>query len=62
MFKILSLIVAGILSASSGVYLISIIGFPVLQLPNVNWVIVGFVLIVASAVSFGTAFVTSRLK
>jgi hypothetical protein len=62
MFKILGLIVAGILSASFGVYLVSIVGFPVFQLPNVNWAIVGFVLIVASAASFGTAFVVSRLN
>lgn len=61
MFKILGLIIASILSASSGLYLISIGGFPILQFPNVNWAVIGFVLVVGSAASLGAAFVASRL-
>lgn len=48
--------------ASSGLYLFSIGAFPVFQLPYVNWAVIGFVLIIASAASFGTAFVASRFK
>ena len=62
MFKIIALIIAGIFMASSGIYLFSIGAFPVLQLPSVNWAVIGFVLIVASAATFGTAFVATRFK
>jgi len=62
MLKIMGLIVAGILLAVSGIYLFSIGAFPILQLPSVNWAAVGFVMVVASAVSFGTAFIASRFK
>jgi len=60
--KIIALIIAGIFMASTGIYFFSIGVFPVLQLPYVNWAVIGFVLIVASAASFGTAFVVSRFK
>jgi len=60
--KIIALIIAGIFMASSGLYLFSIGAFPVFQLPYVNWAVIGFVLIIASAASFGTAFVASRFK
>jgi len=53
--------VVGVLLAAYGLYLVST-GFPIIQLPNVNWGMVGFVLIIGSAASFGTAFVASRFK
>jgi len=62
MFKIIALIVAGIFLAVSGIYLFSIGAFPILQLPSVNWAVIGFVMVVASAVSFGSAFIVSRFK
>jgi drug/metabolite transporter (DMT)-like permease len=62
MYKVIALIVAGIILASSGVYLVSIGAFPILQLPNVNWAGVGFVMVIGSAVTFGTAFIASRIK
>jgi hypothetical protein len=62
MYKVIALIVAGIVLASSGVYLVSIGAFPILQLPNVNWAGVGFVMVIGSAVTFGTAFIASRVK
>jgi hypothetical protein len=60
MLKMLCLMVAGIVLATSGLYIISTAGFP--ALPSVNWATVGFVMIVGSVASFGTAFVTSRFK
>jgi len=62
MFKVFALIVAGIVLASSGVYLVSIGAFPIIQFPNLNWAGVGFVMFVGSAVTFGTAFIASRIK
>ncbi len=61
MLKVLGLMVVGILLAAYGLYLVST-GFPIIQLPNVNWGMVGFVLIIGSAASFGTAFVASKFK
>jgi hypothetical protein len=61
MLKVLGLMVVGILLAAYGLYLVST-GLPIIQLPNVNWGMVGFVLIIGSAASFGTAFVASRFK
>ena len=61
MLKVLSLMVVGILLAAYGLYLVST-GFPIIQLPNVNWGMVGFVLIIGSAASFGTAFVASKFR
>ncbi len=62
MYKVFGLIIAGIFLAASGLYLLSTVGFPILIFPNVNWASVGFVLIVGSAASFGTAFVASRWR
>ncbi|HEX2013645.1 MAG TPA: hypothetical protein VLA68_00315 [Nitrososphaera sp.] len=62
MIKVLGLIVAGIMLASTGLYLVSVYGLPVIQFPYVNWASVGFVLIAGSAVSFGTAFIASRMR
>jgi len=61
MLKVLSLMVVGILLAAYGLYLVST-GFPMIQLPNANWGMVGFVLIIGSAASFGTAFVASKFR
>jgi len=61
MLKVLSLMVVGILLAAYGLYLVST-GLPIIQLPNVNWGMVGFVLIIGSAASFGTAFVASKFR
>lgn len=62
MFKILALMVTGIVLAASGLYVLSVVGLPIIILPNVNWATIGLVLIVGSAASFGTAFIASRLR
>lgn len=63
MFKVIGLIVAGVFLLAFGIYFLSIAEIPPLkiQIPNVNWAIIGFVVIAGSVVSFGTAFVTARL-
>jgi hypothetical protein len=61
MFKVISLIVMGIILATSGLYLASIGAF-MFKLPDVNWAGIGFVMVVGSAVSFGTAFIASRVR
>lgn len=62
MFKVFGLIFAGILLAATGLFFLSTVGLPVIQFPYVNWANVGFVMIIGSAVSFGTAFVASRVN
>ncbi|HKU50309.1 MAG TPA: hypothetical protein VJP79_10185 [Nitrososphaera sp.] len=62
MFKVFGLIFAGIILAAAGLFLLSTVGLPIIQFPYVNWANVGFVLMVGSAVSFGTAFVASRVN
>lgn len=62
MFKVFGLIFAGILLAAAGLFTLSTVGWPVIQFPYVNWASVGFVLLVGSAVSFGTAFIASKLN
>jgi hypothetical protein len=61
MFKVIGLIVVGILLMTFGTYFLSIANLPILQLPDVNWTLVGFVAIVGSIVTFGSAFAVSRL-
>jgi hypothetical protein len=63
MFKVITLIVVGIFLMTFGTYFISIANLPVLQLPkiDVNWVITGFVMIIGSIATFGSAFAVSRL-
>jgi hypothetical protein len=62
MFKVFGLIFVGIFLAAAGLFLLSTVGLPVIHFPYVNWANVGFVMIVGSAVSFGTAFVASRIN
>ena len=62
MFKIFGLIVAGILLAASGLYVLSVVGLPTIILPNVNWAMIGLVMLVGGVASFGTAFVASRVS
>jgi hypothetical protein len=62
MFKVFGLMFAGILLAAAGLFALSTFGLPVIEFPYVNWASVGFVLLVGSAVSFGTAFVASRMN
>lgn len=69
MFKVMALIVGGIFLMAFGVYFLSVTEFPPfvfpffsIQLPEVNWAIVGFVVIAGSLASFGTAFVASRMN
>jgi hypothetical protein len=68
MFKVLALIVGGIFLMTFGIYFLSIANLPALfaqiQLPaiNVNWAIVGFVTIVGSIATFGSAFAVSKLS
>jgi hypothetical protein len=63
MFKVIALIVIGIFLMTFCTYFLSIATLPVLQLPkiDVNWAIVGFVAIIGSIVTFGSAFAVSRL-
>jgi hypothetical protein len=61
MFKVIGLIVVGIFLMTFGAYFLSIANLPVLQLPDVNWALVGFVTIIGSIVTFGSAFAVSRL-
>ena len=44
-----------------GTYFLSIAELPFLHLPDVNWTLVGFVTLVGSIVTFGSAFAVSRL-
>jgi len=61
MFKVIGLIVLGIFLMTFGTYFLSIADLPVLHLPDVNWTLVGFVTLVGSIVTFGSAFAVSRL-
>ena len=63
MFKVIALIVIGIFLMTFGTYFLSMANLPVLQLPkiDVNWTVVGFVTIIGSIVTFGSAFAVSRL-
>ena len=58
MFKVISMIVCGVILMSFGLYSLSIAEF---ALPVVNWTLVGAVTIVASVATLGSAFVVSRL-
>ena len=62
MFKVIGLIVAGIFLMSFGVYSLMNANWPALQLPNVNWGLVGFVATVGGIAVFGSAFTASRLS
>ena len=63
MFKVIALIVVGIFLMTFGTYFISIANLPVLQLPKIdaNWGVAGFVAIIGSIATFGSAFAVSRL-
>jgi hypothetical protein len=63
MFKVIALIVVGIFLMTFGTYFLSVADLPILQLPkiDVNWAVVGFVAIIGSIVTFGSAFAVSRL-
>ena len=61
MFKVIGLIVLGIFLMTFGTYFLSIADLPVLHLPDVNWTLVGFVTLIGSIVTFGSAFAVSRL-
>lgn len=60
MFKVIALIVGGVILMSFGLYSLSIAEFP--ALPVVNWTLVGTVTIVASVATLGSAFVVSKLS
>jgi multisubunit Na+/H+ antiporter MnhG subunit len=61
MFKVIGLIVVGIFLMTLGTYFLSTAQLPVIQLPDVNWALVGFVTLIGSIVTFGSAFAVSRL-
>jgi hypothetical protein len=61
MFKVIGLIVVGIFLMTFGTYFLSIANLSVLHLPDVNWALVGFVTLIGSIVTFGSAFAVSRL-
>ncbi len=61
MFKVIGLIVIGIFLMTLGTYLLSTADLPVIQLPDVNWTLVGFVTLIGSIVTFGSAFAVSKL-
>jgi sulfite exporter TauE/SafE len=64
MFKVIGLIFAGVFLLAFGVYFLSNAELPPfnIHLPDVNWAIVGFVVIAGSLATFGTAFVVARLN
>jgi hypothetical protein len=66
MFKVIALIVGGILLMTFGVYFLLNANlhfvFPYFQLPNINWGVVGFVSLAGSAAVFGTAAIASKLN
>jgi hypothetical protein len=59
MFKVIALIIFGVVMMSFGIYSLSIAQ---LQLPVVNWTLVGVVTIAASIATFGSAFFISKLN
>jgi hypothetical protein len=70
MFKVMLLIVGGIMLMSMGVYALSIadlkfqlpeLQWPHIDWPQVNWALVGWVVIVGGLVSAGTGIIVSRL-
>ncbi len=64
MFKVIALIGVGTFLMAFGLHSLVSSGmvFQIPQLlPNVNWGVMGFVALVASAAVFGSAFVVSRL-
>ena len=61
MFKVIGLIVLGIFLMTFGTYFLSMTDLPVLHPPDVNWTLVGFVTLIGSIVTFGSAFAVSRL-
>lgn len=62
MFKVLGLIVGGIFLMTFGIYFLSIANLSALfPSINVNWTIVGFVTIVGSIATLGSAFVVNKL-
>jgi hypothetical protein len=61
MFKVIGLIVLGIFLMTFGTYFLSIAELHAIHLPDVDWAVVGFVTLVGSIVTFGSAFAVSRL-
>jgi len=67
MFKVIGLIVGGIILMTFGIYFVTNANLPLLffaffQFPNVNWGVVGFITLAGSAAVFGTAFLASKLN
>ncbi len=62
MFKVMTLMVVGIVLMSFGLYSLSTAEIPTFQLPAVNWSAVAVITIAASVATLGSAFVVSRLK
>jgi len=64
MFKVIALIVVGTFLMAFGLHFLldSGIVFQLLQLPSVNWAVIGVFLLVGSAAVFGSAFVVSKLS
>ncbi|HEX7033123.1 MAG TPA: hypothetical protein VF172_09000 [Nitrososphaera sp.] len=64
MFKVIALIVAGTFLMAFGLHFLlnSGIVFQLIQLPSINWAIIGVVVLVGGAAVFGSAFVVSKLS
>lgn len=64
MFKVIALIVGGTFLMALGLHFLlnSGIALQFLQMPSVNWVVVGVVALVGSAAVFGSAFVVSKVS
>ncbi|MEW6604239.1 MAG: hypothetical protein AB1351_06070 [Thermoproteota archaeon] len=64
MFKVIALIIVGTFLMALGLHFLlnSGVVLQFLQLPSVNWVVVGFIALAGSAAVFGSAFVVSRLS
>lgn len=63
MFSIIALIVAGTFLMACGLHFLlnSDIVFQLMQLSNVNWGVIGFVVLIGGAVVIGSAFAVSKL-
>jgi hypothetical protein len=61
MFKVMALIVAGIFLTAIGIYALSQAHLPVIQLPAVS-PLLGWGIVFGGLVSFGVAFVVTRVN
>jgi len=68
MIKVIALIICGIFLMSAGIYFLSVAKFPAfvfpffdIRLPNVDWGLVGFVIVAGGIASFGSAALAVKI-